>query len=140
MIFHGFPPGVFLGIRPSFFFFYSINKELPNSNAAFSFFTTQQKGKEEELDVYYRLDFILVLVLFFGFESVSCAETSRAGFLVLLFLFSIASWKFMKSRKISIIHFFSVLLQLQWLCVIGTPFLDSQCNNQNAALLDLIYI
>ena len=70
------------------------------------------KGKEEELRVHYRLDFILVLVLFSGFESASCAETSRAGFLVLLFLFSIASWILMKSRQIFGIHFFSVLLQL----------------------------
>ena len=46
----------------------------------------------------------------------------------------------MKSIQISGIHFFSVLLQLQRLCVIDTPFLDSQCSNQNAVLLDLIYI
>ena len=46
----------------------------------------------------------------------------------------------MKSRQISGIRFFSDLLQLQWLCVIGTPFLDSQCSNQSAAQLDLIYI
>ena len=113
-----------------------------NSKVVFSFFTTLKKGKVEELSVYYRLDFILVLflVLFSGFESASCAVTSRAGFLVLLFLFSIAAWKFMKSRQISGILFFSVLLQLLWLCVIGTPFLDSQCSNQNAALLDLSYI
>ena len=70
----------------------------------------------------------------------NCAETSKAGFLVLLFFLSITAWKFMKSRQISGIHFFSVLLQLQWLYVIGTPFLNSQCSNQNAALLDLIYI
>ena len=66
-----------MGIRPSFFFFYSINRELSNSKGVFSFFTTHQKGKEEELSVYYRLDFILVLVLFSGFESASCAETSN---------------------------------------------------------------
>ena len=36
----------------------------------------------------------------------------------------------MKSRKIYGIHFFSVLLKLQWWCVIGTPFLNSQCSNQ----------
>ena len=101
-----------MGIRPSFFFFYSINREHSNSKAVFSFFTTQKKGKEEELSVYYRLDFILVLVLFSGFESASCAEMSRAGFLVLLFLFSIAAWKLMKSRQIYGIHFFSVFLQL----------------------------
>ena len=46
----------------------------------------------------------------------------------------------MKSRKISGIHFFSVLLQLQWLYVIGAPFLNSQYSNQSTALLDLIYI
>ena len=38
----------------------------------------------------------------------------------------------MKSRQISGIHLFSGLLQLQWLCVIDTPFLDSQCSNQRA--------
>ena len=46
----------------------------------------------------------------------------------------------MESIQISGIHFFSVSLQLQWLYVIGTPFLNSQYSNQNAALLDLIYI
>ena len=46
----------------------------------------------------------------------------------------------MKTRQISGIHFFSGLLQLQWLCVIVTPFLDSQCSNQSGAQLDLIYI
>ena len=46
----------------------------------------------------------------------------------------------MKSRQISGIHFFSDLLQLQWLCFVGTSFLDSQCSNQSAAQLDLIYI
>ena len=46
----------------------------------------------------------------------------------------------MKSRQISGIHFFSVLLQLQWLYAIGAPFLNSQCSNLSAALLDLIYI
>ena len=45
----------------------------------------------------------------------------------------------MKSRQISGIHFFSDLLQLQWLCVISTPFLDLQCSNQSATQLDLIY-
>ena len=68
------------------------------------------------------------------------AETSRAGFLVILFFLSIIAWNFMKSRQISGIHFFSVLLQLQWLCVIDTPFLNSQCSNQSAAQLDLNYI
>ena len=33
----------------------------------------------------------------------------------------------MKTRQISRIHFFSVLLQLSWWCVISTPFLNSQC-------------
>ena len=70
----------------------------------------------------------------------NCEETSRAGLLVLLFFSSITAWKFTKSRQIYGIHFFSDLLQLQWLCVIGTPFLDSQCSNQSAAQLDLIYI
>ena len=58
----------------------------------------------------------------------------------MLFFFGITAWKFMKSRQISGIHFFSGLLQLQWLCVIGTPFLDSECSNQSATQLDLIYI
>ena len=44
----------------------------------------------------------------------------------------------MKSRQISGIHFFSVLLQLQWLCVIGAPFLNSQCKSErNSAGFDL---
>ena len=46
----------------------------------------------------------------------------------------------MKSRKFMEFIFLSVLLQLQWLCVIGAPSLNSQCSNQNTALLDLIYI
>ena len=46
----------------------------------------------------------------------------------------------MKSRQISGIYFFSDLLQLQWSCEIGTPFLDSECSNQSAAQLDLIYV
>ena len=46
----------------------------------------------------------------------------------------------MKYRQISGIRFFLVLLQLQWLYVIGTLFLNSQCSNWSAALLDLIYI
>ena len=32
----------------------------------------------------------------------------------------------MKSRQISRIHFFSISLQLQWLYVIGAPFLNSE--------------
>ena len=94
------------------FSFDSINRELSNSKVVFSFFTTQQTGKEEELSVYYRVDFILVLFFFSCFEFANCAETSRAGLLVLLFFFSITAWKFMKSRQISGIHFFSGLLQL----------------------------
>ena len=89
----------------------------------------------------YILEYIFIfLVLFSGFESANCVETSRAELLILLFFFSITAWKFMKSRKIYGIHFFSDLLQLQWLCVIGTPFLDSQCSNQSTDQLDLIYI
>ena len=105
----------FWGFGPDSFSFYSINRELSNSKVVFSFFTTQQMGKQEELSVYYRVDFILVLfflVLFSCFESANCAETSRAGLLVLLFFFSITALKFMKSRQISEIHFFSGLLQL----------------------------
>ena len=62
----------------------------------------------------FRVDFhfFYFLVLFSGFESANCAETSRNGLLVLLFFFSMTAWKFMKSRQISRIHFFSVLLQL----------------------------
>ena len=61
-------------------------------------------------------------------------------FIYLCYFLSITASKFMKSRKISGIHFFSILLQLQWLYVIGAPFLNSQCSNQSVALLDLIYI
>ena len=46
----------------------------------------------------------------------------------------------MKSRQFLEFIFLSVLLQLKWLCVISAPFLNSQCSNQKAALLDLIYI
>ena len=93
----------------------------------------------------YIIEWILFLVLFFlvlfcGFESTSCAETSRVGLLLLLFFFSITAWKFMKSRQIFVIHFFSVLLQLSWWCVIGNPFLNSQCSNRSAAQLDVNYI
>ena len=87
----------------------------------------------------FRVDFFF-LVLFSDFESANCVETSRAGFLVLLFSSVITAWKFMKYRQIYGIHFFPILLQLQWLCVIGIPFLDSQCSNQSTAQLDLIYI
>ena len=61
-------------------------------------------------------------------------------FYLCYFLLEITALKFMKSRQISGIHFFSVLLQLQWLYIIGTPFLNSQCSNRSVALLDLIYI
>ena len=69
----------------------------------------------------------------------NCAETSIVG-IYFCNILRIIALKFMNSRQISGIHFFSVLLQLQWLCVIGAPFLNSQCSNQSAALLDLIYI
>ena len=61
-------------------------------------------------------------------------------FFYLCYFLSITACKFMKSRQISGIHFFSVLLQLQWLYVIRAQFLNSQCSNKSAALLDLIYI
>ena len=51
--------------------------------------------------MYFRVDFFILFFFIFGFESVNCAETSRAGFLVLLFFLSITAWKFMKSRQIS---------------------------------------
>ena len=111
----------FWGFGPDSFF-YSINREFLNSKVVFLLLHYPATGKEEELSVYYRVDFILVL--FSSFEYASYAETSRAGLFVLLFFFSIIAWKFMKSRQISGIHFFSVLLQLQWWCVIGTPFLN----------------
>ena len=57
----------FWGFGPDSFSFDSINRELSNSKVVFSFFTTQQKGKEEELCVYYRVDFILVLIFNFIF-------------------------------------------------------------------------
>ena len=64
----------------------------------------------------YIIEYILFLnfylVLFSGFESANCAETSRDGLLVLLFFLIITAWKFMKSKQISGIHFFSFLLQL----------------------------
>ena len=62
----------------------------------------------------YILDWIFFLFYFFsGFESANCAETSRVGFLVLIFFLSITARKLMKSRQIFGIHFFLVLLQLQ---------------------------
>ena len=69
--------------------FYSINRELLNSKVVFLLLHYPAKGKEEELSVYYRIDFFLVL--FSRFESANYAETSRAGLLVLLFFFSITA-------------------------------------------------
>ena len=100
----------FWGFGPVSFFFDSINRELSNSKVVFLILNYPEKGKEEELSVYYKVDFILVL--FSGFESANCAETSRTGLLVLLFFFSITAWKFMISRKITGIYFFLGLLQL----------------------------
>ena len=64
----------------------------------------------------FRVDFhffyLFCLVLFSGFEFANCAETCRARLLVLLFFFSMTAWKFMKSRQIYGIPFFSVLLQI----------------------------
>ena len=53
----------------------------------------------------------------------NCAETIGARFLLLLFSSKTSALKFMKSRQFSGIHFFSVSLQLQWMYVIGAPFL-----------------
>ena len=61
-------------------------------------------------------------------------------FYLCYFLLKITALNLMKSRQISGIHFFSVLLRLQWWYVIGAPFLNSQCSNRSVALLDLIYI
>ena len=58
----------------------------------------------------------------------------------LIFFVELLPENLMKSRQISGIHFFSVLLQLQWLYMIGAPFLNSKCSNRSTALLDLIYI
>ena len=105
----------FCGFGPVSFSFDSINRELLNSKVVFLLLYYPSKGKEEELSVYYRVYFLLVLfflVLFSSFEYANCAESSRDGLLVLLFFFSITTWKFMKSRQISGIHFFSSLLQL----------------------------
>ena len=79
----------FWGFRPVSFSFDNINRELLNSKVVFLLLDYPAKGKEEELSVYYRVDFILVL--FSGFEYANCAETSRAGLLVLLFFFSITA-------------------------------------------------
>ena len=43
----------------------------------------------------------------------------------------------MKSRQISGIHFFSILLQLLWLYVIGAPFLNLQYSENSFAGFDL---
>ena len=88
----------FWGFGPDSFSFDSINRELLSSKVVFLLLDYPAKGKEEELGVYYRVDFIFILILFSSFESANCAETSRAGLLVLLFFFSITAWKCMKSR------------------------------------------
>ena len=54
----------FWGFGPDSFSFDSINRELSNSKTVFSFFTTQQKGKEEELNVYFRVDFFIIFYIF----------------------------------------------------------------------------
>ena len=64
-----------------------------------------------------------------------CRNEWSCSFISIIFFL-----KFMKSRQIFGIHFFSVLLQLEWLYAIGTPFLNSQCSNRSAALLDLTFI
>ena len=69
-----------MGIWPRFF--YSINRELLNSKVVFLLLNYPSKLKEEELSVYYRVDFILVL--FSGFEFAIYAETSRDGSLIML--------------------------------------------------------
>ena len=61
-------------------------------------------------------------------------------FYLCYFLLKINALNIMKSRQISGIHFFSLLLQLHWQYVIGAPFLNSQCSSRSASLLDLIYI
>ena len=78
----------FWGFVPVSFSFDSINREILNSKIVFLLLHYPSKGKEEELSEYYRVDFILVLfflVLFSGFEYGNCAETSRAGLLLMLF-------------------------------------------------------
>ena len=55
----------FWGFGPISFSFDSINRELSNSKVVFLLLNLPAKGKEEELSVYYRVDFILVL--FFSF-------------------------------------------------------------------------
>ena len=85
--FFGFPPGAFWGFGLDSF--YSINRELSNSKEVFLHLHYPEKGKEEELSVYFRVDFFFVL--FFGFEYANCAETSGVGLLVLLFFFSITA-------------------------------------------------
>ena len=62
--------------------FYSINRELSNSKVVFLLLYYPAKGKEEELSVYFRVDFYFFI---FSFETVNCAETSRAGLFVLYF-------------------------------------------------------
>ena len=72
-----------MGIRPSFRFFYNINRELSNSKENFSFFTTQQREKKRNsVYIIEYILFLIFLVLIFDFESASCVETSGAGLLV----------------------------------------------------------
>ena len=60
----------------------------------------------------------------------NCAKTSGAVVLFfVMFFIELLLENLMKSRQISGIHFFSILLQLQWLYVISAPFLNSQCSN-----------
>ena len=44
----------------TFFSFYSINRELSNSKAVFLLLHYPAKGKEEELSVYFRVDFFFL--------------------------------------------------------------------------------
>ena len=99
----------------------------------------------------YSLDYIFFSFLYFFyfyFWFISLLDLNlrtvqrrvELDFYLCYFLLKITAWKFMKSRKNFGIHFFSVLLQLQWLYVIGAPFLKSQCSNRSTALLDFIYI
>ena len=57
----------FWGFDPISFSFDSINRELSNSVVVFLLLDYPTKGKEKELSVYYRVDFILVLFFIFIF-------------------------------------------------------------------------
>ena len=59
--FFGFPPEAFRGFGPDSF--YSINKELSNSKVVFLLLHYRAKGKEEELNVYFREDFYFFIFL-----------------------------------------------------------------------------